>query len=258
MKRSSAASSPESRRAYSLGILARLSLPHRLEQHHSCRDRHVQAVDRSVHRNRGQPVAALPHQPPQPGALGAEHDRRRQRQIDLVVALRRVAASPTVQTPSAFNSRAPARCSRRWRSARARPRPPTPWPTTPSSAAACRACRTTPCAPAASTRPQNRADVVRILDRRRARRGAARPAPPRRRAPRGCSRAAPRPPRRSPGARRRAPRARAPPRRRARSPTPLRARERQALPRRGDRRAARRAAARTRPARSASSTGLMP
>ena len=34
----------------------------------------------------------------------------------------------------------------------------------PPSGAAWRVCRTTPCAPAASTRAQNRAEVVRILD----------------------------------------------------------------------------------------------
>ena len=75
--------------------------------------------------------------------------------------------------------------------------------------------------PAASTRAQDRADVVRILDavehdeQRRLRRRRRRPAPAR------CSRAAPRLRRRSPGARRRAQRDRAPAHPHARSARPL-------------------------------------
>ena len=42
------------------------ALANRLEQHDSGRHRHVQTLDVTPHRNRHEPVAALPHQPPQP------------------------------------------------------------------------------------------------------------------------------------------------------------------------------------------------
>ena len=109
--------------------LAPVPLPHRLEQHHPRRHRHVQAVHVAAHRDRDHQVAPLAHQATQPLPLRAEDDRRRQREIDRVVGLR--APRPrgrrsTRRAPSA--PRSTARCSRRRRPARASARPPTPSP----------------------------------------------------------------------------------------------------------------------------------
>src|SRR5262245_47223816 len=71
----------------SLGSGARVpSLPQGFEQHDSGRNPRIQALYVSAERNRREPVAALSHQTPQPGALGADDEGRRQREIDLVVA----------------------------------------------------------------------------------------------------------------------------------------------------------------------------
>ena len=66
------------------------------------------------HRDRRRPVAPLPHQPPQALPLRAQHQRRRQRQVEVGIRLGRVARQPDrpdvgrLQRP-----RWPARCSRR-------------------------------------------------------------------------------------------------------------------------------------------------
>ena len=143
----------------------RTALPDRLEQHDPGRHRDVQAADVPPHRNRGQEVARLPHQPPQARPFGAQHDGGRHRQIDRVVAASSASpARPTVQTPSSFSSS----------SARAM-----------LTTSAIRTCATAPAdalaaAPPSAAdrrvlddhavdagrvgRPKDRAEVVRILD----------------------------------------------------------------------------------------------
>ena len=104
------------------------ALPHSLEQHDTGRHRHIQAVHRPAHRDRHQPVAALPHQPPQPGPFAprarwpsAASSRRRRRRSARVA---RETDGPDTGLLQLLDARA--RCSRRWRCARGRARRPTP------------------------------------------------------------------------------------------------------------------------------------
>ena len=137
------------------------------------------------HRDPHQPVAALADQPPQARCLrrparapSAASNRRRCRRP------RRPPARPTVQTLAAFSSSS-ARAMLTTVAIRAcASAPADALPTTPSSAAAWRVWRMTPVDARRVARPQDRADVVRILDavehddqRRRRRR---RPRPDRR------------------------------------------------------------------------------
>ena len=81
--------------------------------------------DRAEHRNRDQTVAVLPDQSPQPGAFGAEDERRSGasgRRRCTVPALLPPARRSTPQRSSA--PRALAQCSRRLRFARAQAPPP--------------------------------------------------------------------------------------------------------------------------------------
>ena len=141
-------------------------LPHRLEQHNSSGHRHVQAFDVALHRDR-RPASRTVRGPAAAGPLPSAPSTIARGSVKSIssYARRRVARQPDRPDSRLLQLVERARDVHHGRrSARAPPRRPTLSPTTPSSDAACRACRTTPCPPAASTRAQNRADVVRILD----------------------------------------------------------------------------------------------
>ena len=213
------------------------------------------------HRNRHQPVAALPDQPPQPVPLGA----RARSPSAACSRPRRSAPAPRRRVrpsrpPASFSSSsaramlttvAIRTCVHRAR--------PTPWPTTPSSGAACRACRTTPCAAGRVARCAGSRRRCADPRCRRARRAAAASGA----APATSSSS------RSPAARSTSATTplvhaaarqlgRAPPRRRVSTGTPAVPAPAQSRP--STRRSARgpTRSLRTRPARSASSTGLRP
>ena len=61
------------------------SLKDRLEQHDAGGNGHVQALYGAVHRNRHKAVAPIPDKAAQASTFGAQHDGRRQCEIDRVV-----------------------------------------------------------------------------------------------------------------------------------------------------------------------------
>ena len=179
-------------------------LSSRLEQHHSRRDRYIEAPDRPEHRNRDQTVAVLPDQSSQPRAFGAEDDGGRERQVAGVVQFWRFSRQPDGPHPSALQApRALAQCSRQLRSARAQAPPPM------LSRRRRRARRNgAPGEPLRERLPHPPCGEwprrCAGLRSRRARRGEAAPSRRWRPDPRPSSRAPPRPPPRCPDALRRA------------------------------------------------------
>src|SRR5581483_10622140 len=141
-----------------------ISLTEGFEQRNSGRNRHIQALDVSTHRDAHEPVAAFADKTSKARPLGAEHDRRRQREVDLVVpfagvareadrphagVLQRLQRARDVDDLGDLHVRH--RPRRRLRGRAVEPRGVTRLPH--DAVAACRV-----------DGPQDRADVVRIFD----------------------------------------------------------------------------------------------
>ena len=79
--------------------LAFTPLSNGLKQSNRSGHRHVKTLNVPRHRNRCQPVAPFPDQPPQTCTLGSHHQRGRQGEVDIVVRLSTIAGQPDSPHP---------------------------------------------------------------------------------------------------------------------------------------------------------------